>query len=94
MLLFEGAQRIQIARNCRGRSQVLKLQDQQFFGIVSDPKRIIDDQCVWVDAFEKMRELFGQTSAPSMTVGELKLADLGVEELVPFLEEHGLARGE
>lgn len=45
-------------------------------------------------AFERMRELFGQTSAPSMMVGELKLADFGVEELVPFLEEHGLARGE
>ena len=44
-------------------------------------------------AFEKMRELFGQTSAPSMTVGDLKLADFGVEELVPFLEEHGIVPG-
>lgn len=41
-------------------------------------------------AFEKMREIFGQTSAPSMTIGDLKLADFGVEELVPFLEKHGL----
>ena len=39
-------------------------------------------------AFERMKELFGQTSAPSMTVGALKLADFGVEELVPFLKEH------
>lgn len=44
-------------------------------------------------AFEKMRELFGQTSAPSMTLGDLKLADFGVEELVPFLEEHGIVPG-
>lgn len=41
-------------------------------------------------AFEKMKEIFGQTSAPSMTVGDLKLADFGVEELVPFLKEHNL----
>jgi hypothetical protein len=25
-----------------------------------------------------------------MTVGDLKLADFGVEELVPFLKEHNL----
>lgn len=41
-------------------------------------------------ALERMKDLFGQTSAPSMTVGDLKLADFGVEELVPFLEEHDL----
>lgn len=41
-------------------------------------------------AFERMGEIFGTTSAPSMTVGDLKLADFGVEELVPFLEEHNL----
>ena len=41
-------------------------------------------------AFEKMKEIFGQTSAHSMTVGDLKLADFGVEELVPFLEKHHL----
>ncbi|MFT4548311.1 MAG: glutaredoxin 3 [Verrucomicrobiales bacterium] len=41
-------------------------------------------------AFERMRELFDQTSAPSMTVGELTLADFGVAELVPFLEKHGI----
>jgi hypothetical protein len=37
-----------------------------------------------------MGEIFGTTSAPSMTVGDLKLADFGVEELVPFLKEHNL----
>ncbi len=41
-------------------------------------------------AFEKMRDIFGQTSAPSMTVGDLVLADFGVDELVPFLEKHGI----
>lgn len=42
------------------------------------------------EAFKRMAEIFGTTSAPSMTVGDLKLADFGVEELVPFLKEHGL----
>ena len=42
------------------------------------------------EAFERMREIFGQTSAPSMTMGEMKLADFGVEELVPFLEKNGI----
>ncbi|MEN8773061.1 MAG: glutaredoxin family protein [Akkermansiaceae bacterium] len=41
-------------------------------------------------AFARMKEIFGLTSAPSMTVGDLKLADFGVEELVPFLKEHNL----
>ena len=38
--------------------------------------------------FERMSEIFGTTSAPSRTVGDLKLADFGVEELVPFLKKH------
>ena len=42
------------------------------------------------EAFARMREIFGQTSAPSMTVEDLKLADFGVEELVPFLKQHRL----
>jgi glutaredoxin 3 len=42
------------------------------------------------EAFDRMREIFGQTSAPSMTVGDLKLADFGVEELVPFLKANNL----
>ena len=42
------------------------------------------------DAFLEMQDISGQTSAPTMTVGDLLLADFGVEELVPFLEEHGL----
>ena len=41
-------------------------------------------------AFKRMSEIFGTTSAPSMTVRDLKLADFGVEELVPFLKEHNL----
>lgn len=41
-------------------------------------------------AFKRMSEIFGTTSAPSMTVRDLKLADFGVEELVPFLKKHNL----
>ena len=44
------------------------------------------------DAFREMQNLSGQSSSPTMTVGDLLLADFGVEELVPFLEEHGLLR--
>ena len=42
------------------------------------------------EALARMQEIFGQTSAPSMTVGDLILADFGVEELVPFLKENNL----
>jgi len=43
------------------------------------------------EKMDEMRELFGQTKAPSMVLANgLQLADFGVEELVPFLEEHGI----
>ena len=41
-------------------------------------------------AFEEMRELSGQTLAPTMTYGSLLLADFGVPELEKFLDEHGI----
>jgi len=41
-------------------------------------------------AYRKMQEISGQTSAPTMTVGDLMLADFGVAELVPFLKKHSL----
>ncbi len=40
--------------------------------------------------FEEMKRLSGQSSAPTMTYGDLLLADFGVDELVPFLREHGI----
>ncbi len=43
-------------------------------------------------AFEEMRRLSGQSSAPTMTAGETMLADFGVDELIPFLEEQGWLR--
>lgn len=46
------------------------------------------------EAFSEMHEIFGVTLAPSMTYGSLKLADFGVEELVDFLDEHGICAGE
>ena len=42
------------------------------------------------DAFDEMRELSGQTLAPTMTYGSLLLADFGVPELEKFLDEHGI----
>ena len=43
------------------------------------------------EAFAEMRRISGQTSAPTMTAGELMLADFGVDELVDFLNEHDLS---
>ena len=59
------------------------LQEQ---GFTYNPIDVITDG----DAFDKMQELSGQSSAPTMTVGDLLLADFGVEELVPFLAQHGI----
>ena len=42
------------------------------------------------EAFEEMRELSGQTLAPTMTYGSLLLADFGVPELEEFVEKHGI----
>ena len=43
------------------------------------------------DAFSEMHRLSGQTKAPALVTEDgLMLADFGVEELVPFLEENNL----
>lgn len=40
--------------------------------------------------YEEMQRLSGQSKAPTLTYGDLLLADFGVDELVPFLREHGI----
>ena len=42
------------------------------------------------EAFREMQELSGQTCAPTMTVGDLVLADFDTDELQAFLDEHGI----
>ena len=43
------------------------------------------------DAFDEMQRLSGQTKTPTMVMEDgLLLADFGVDELVPFLEENGI----
>ena len=42
------------------------------------------------DAFAKMRQLSGQSYTPTLTVGDLMLADFGTDELEDFLKEHNL----
>ncbi|MCB1235760.1 MAG: glutaredoxin family protein [Verrucomicrobiae bacterium] len=42
-------------------------------------------------AYEEMQRLSGQSCAPTLTYGDLLLADFGVPELEAFLEEHGIA---
>jgi glutaredoxin 3 len=39
-------------------------------------------------AFAEMKRLSGQTYAPTLTVGDLMLADFGPEELEEFLQQH------
>jgi glutaredoxin 3 len=43
-------------------------------------------------AFEEMRELSGQTKAPTMRWGDEILADFGAEELDAFLRERQLVK--
>ncbi|MEX2579514.1 MAG: glutaredoxin family protein [Verrucomicrobiales bacterium] len=40
--------------------------------------------------FEEMREISGQTYAPTLVCGQLLLADFGVDELETFLSEHDI----
>lgn len=44
------------------------------------------------EGYDEMRQLSGQSKTPTMRVGDdgPVLADFGVEELVGFLDEHGL----
>ncbi len=52
------------------------------FDVIADPS-----------LFAEMRELSGQTKAPTLAVGadrELVLADFGTDELEPFLAQHNL----
>lgn len=53
----------------------------------------IDVQTVIVsgnpEAMQEMIDLSGQTKAPTMNWHGEVLADFGVEELIPFLAEHG-----
>lgn len=42
------------------------------------------------EAMAEMRELTGQTKAPSIELDGAVLADCGLEELIPWLEERGI----
>ncbi|HEX2747118.1 MAG TPA: glutaredoxin family protein [Verrucomicrobiales bacterium] len=42
------------------------------------------------DAMQQMIDLSGQSKAPTMEWNGEVLADFGVDELVPFLKEHGV----
>ncbi|HQW28520.1 MAG TPA: glutaredoxin family protein [Verrucomicrobiales bacterium] len=41
--------------------------------------------------FREMREISGQSCAPTLTYGELMLADFGVEEMQEFFNKHNIA---
>lgn len=40
--------------------------------------------------FEEMRRVSGQTKAPTLTYGDLLLADCDVDEMREFFEKHGI----
>ncbi|MEC5126100.1 glutaredoxin family protein [Verrucomicrobiales bacterium BCK34] len=42
------------------------------------------------DEFDKMRKLSGQSCAPTLTFGELMLADFDTGEMEAFFNEHGI----
>ncbi len=42
------------------------------------------------EEFKIMRELSGQSCAPTLTYGELLLADFDVDEMQEFFNEHGI----
>jgi glutaredoxin len=42
------------------------------------------------DRFEEMRRLSGQSCAPTLTFGDLLLADFDVAEMRDFFSEHGI----
>jgi len=42
------------------------------------------------EMFDEMIAISGQSSAPTMTVGDLMLPDFGVDELKVFLAKHDL----
>lgn len=42
------------------------------------------------EAMREMVDLSGQSKAPTMDWNGEVLADFGVEELIPFLEKHGI----
>lgn len=43
------------------------------------------------EKFAEMRELSGQSCAPTLIYGDLLLADFDVGEMEGFFEEHGIA---
>jgi len=53
--------------------------DFQTVNVMADP-----------EAYAEMRRLTGQSKAPTVTAGDLVLADCGVEELREFLERHDI----
>ncbi len=42
------------------------------------------------DKFDEMRQLSGQSCAPTLTLGELMLADFDVGEMKTFFARHGV----
>jgi glutaredoxin 3 len=57
-------------------------------GIAYDKIDVLDDP----EAFAEMKRLSGQTSAPTMRLGDEILADFGADELEEFLREHALVK--
>ncbi len=55
-------------------------------GFTFETVNVLEDRA----AYAEMQELSGQKKTPTMTYGDLLLADFGLDELIPFLEKHGI----
>lgn len=42
------------------------------------------------EKFDELRQISGQTFAPTLTYGDLLLADFDVSEMVAFFDKHGI----
>jgi len=54
--------------------------DYEAVDVIADPEK-----------FAEMKAISGQTSAPTLKVGELVLPDFDVDELRAFFEKHGIS---
>ncbi len=75
---------IYVKTGCPWCEEVLEFLDAK--GIDYEEITVTGDR----EAMREMSELSGQSKAPTMDWGGEVLADFGVEELVPFLQERGV----
>ncbi len=74
--------KLYIKPGCPWCSEALRYLDEQGFSY--DAQNVLTDD----NAYQRMREISGQSRTPTMEVDGQVLADFGVDELKPFLARH------